>query len=114
MSKELSQLAEEELLKKIGGSYSVLLGYLEHQVDLQGKMFSLLNQAVEDSGVVLPEELTSLMLEHEKIMEKSSINFDDLANPMEAYKLPKTVETKSIIRNVQVPYLKRKVSEGVF
>lgn len=113
MAEKLAQLAEQEILDRVG-NVVVLLGYFEHQVDLQAKIIKGISEAVQASGVELPVEVTTLLAENDKLLEVSSIDFKNITSQLESYKLPKAVQTKSQIRDIQGIYLQAKLREGKF
>lgn len=88
----------------------IIIGYLEHQIDLISKLIV----DFADSGLTLSPEATDRLNELKKLLEYSSINFENLDNPIESYKLPKAKELKSETRSVQGKYLKAKIREGTF
>jgi hypothetical protein len=92
----------------------IVISYLEHQIDLQGKVLDLLASEVEASGVVLSTELKDLLQMQKDLLTHSSVDFDNLQDQMESYKIPKTAEKKSNTRKIQYRYLQRQIEEGIF
>lgn len=89
----------------------VTMGYMEHQIDLFGKVVSILAHKAMDS---LTEDEQKLVRMLDDILSHSSVDFNDISNPLQAYKIPKAIETKRYTRNVQSQYLQSQIREGLF
>lgn len=98
------ELVVEELEKAIG-NWTVLVAYLEHQVDLQGNIINELAKIV-DSSKITPE-LQALLDINKQVLANSSVDFSNLESPLEAYKFPKVITNKAVIRKVQEKYLSK-------
>lgn len=100
----LRQTASEMLPDPI-----IAMAYVEHQMDL-------ISQIVIDlaEDVTLPPEKKARVDMLKQIMVHSSIDFPNIEHPLQAYKVPKSVEYKGITRQVQERYLKAQMREGVF
>lgn len=105
--KELIQVVTEHLPDTI-----LLISHLEHQIDLLTIIIKDLSTIVDQTKITekTQERLTML----DGLLTNSSVNFDDLNNPLEAYKIPKTQELKNQTRKVQERYLKKQIDEGLF
>lgn len=106
MSKRLEKLVEEIMIRQ-AGNIPILLGYLEHQLDLLSALVKDLSEIVDQTKITpeIQERLNHL----NQILAQSSINFDNLSHPMESYKLPGVVDKKRILRNIQARYLDAKL-----
>jgi hypothetical protein len=102
--KELEDIAKEMLPDPI-----IVIGYLEHQLDLTAQLIVDL----ADSITLTPEAQERLD-KLKSLLQHSSINFLDMESPLEAYKIPNAVALKQQTRKVQEKYLKAQIREGVF
>lgn len=98
------ELVVEELEKAIG-NWTVLVAYLEHQVDLQGHIIREIAKIV-DAEKITPE-LQALLDLNSRVLASSSVDFANLESPLEAYKFPNVIANKAIIRKVQEKYLSK-------
>jgi predicted translin family RNA/ssDNA-binding protein len=104
---ELKETAKSQLPEEV-----ITIALLEHYIDLVGTIVKDLSQIV-DPAKVTPEMQSKLdMLDG--LLEHSSVDFANIENPMQAYKIPKAIETKAHTRTVQSRYLKRQIELGVF
>jgi hypothetical protein len=106
---KLENIVEEVMQRQVGNT-AILLGYLEHQVDLLSKLVQDLAEIVDTTKITpeVQERLDKLG----EVMTNSSIDFDNLEDPMQSYKLPGTVATKGKLRDVQLRYLQAKANRG--
>lgn len=90
---------------------TVTLGFLEHYVDLMGMLVSILAHKSEDS---FSEDEKKLLGHLDAFLKYGSIDFKNIVNPMEAYKIPKAIEAKKHTRFVQKRYLQSQIKENIF
>lgn len=90
----------------------LIQGYMEHQLDLMGKLIVDIYEQVGEEN--LSPEVKGRLDSLRMIMEASSVDFDNIKDPMEAYKYPKAKGVKDQIRVEQARYLKAKVKFGIF
>ena len=88
----------------------ITIGYMEHYIDLIAQLVVDL----AESGVELPKEAKERLEILKSILKYSSVDFNNLDDPLESYKLPKSEELKKYTRIVQKRYLVAQVREGVF
>jgi hypothetical protein len=89
----------------------ISLALVEHQLDLMAYLLkSLLNRVDETT---LTQQEKDMIAYLDQVLAKSSVDFNDIANPFQAYKLPKMVEVKNHTRVVQGKYLKKQMEEGL-
>jgi hypothetical protein len=87
----------------------LIMAFVEHQMDLMGQL--ILDLA--ENATLTPEQQERVdMLK--QIMQYSSIDFANISNILQAYKVPKTAENKQHTRMVQDRYLKAQMRAGVF
>lgn len=116
MSKEKEELLEET--KKRMPDVVQTLGYMEHQLDLVTKLTLDIHKIlVETTQLVNAEELTPEQRERFKVAEDfvktSSVDFDDLPNQLQSYKLPTAIQKKSEMRQIQDRYLQVVYERGL-
>lgn len=104
---ELRKVAQDLLPDPI-----IVIGYLEHQLDLMAMLVKDLYTVVDETQ--LSDEAKERLAMLDQLLKFPSINFNDLDNPLEAYKIPKATELKGYTRKVQERYLKKQMQEGVF
>lgn len=102
---ELRMIASNQLEDPI-----IVIAYLEHQMDLMARIILDLAENVNS----LTEEQKQRVEMLKGLMNHSSIDFNDLDNPLHAYKIPKTIENKEYTRLVQYRYLQAQIKEGIF
>lgn len=89
----------------------VVIGYMEHQLDLQGQ---LLLDIIEELGGELSPEMAERVNRMKQFMAFSSIDFENIENPLEAYKYPNALNLKQGTREIQRRYLNAQIREGFF
>lgn len=104
--KELQEIAKDKLPDPI-----IIIGYLEHQLDLMVKVVSDLASVVDTSTMTQDQKDRLLLVED--FLQQSSVDFDDLSNPLQSYKLPKAKELKIYTRDIQKRYLMKQQKEGL-
>lgn len=104
---ELRNIAKDMLPDPI-----IIIGYLEHQIDLMAKVISDLLPLV-DTASLSPDAQTRIEKLNE-ILTHSSVDFNNINSPLESYKIPTTVQLKGDTREVQKRYLNTQVKEGIF
>lgn len=104
--RELRKIAKEMLPESI-----VIIGYLEHFVDLIGKCVEDLSSIIDISQ--LNEEQQFRLNKLKEFLQYSSVDFNNLNDPFEAYKLPSALQLKADTRNIQRRYLKAQQREGL-
>jgi hypothetical protein len=102
---QLRLVAKEHLPDPI-----IVIGYLEHQLDLVSQLIVDLSE----SGVTLSPEAIDRVEKMKVLLNYSSVNFEDIDNPLESYKLPNAEGLKKHTRKVQERYLNAQIREGVF
>lgn len=110
-------ITEEQLLQSVKEQMDdpiKIIGFLEHQLDYQQKIISLLIQSLETNGFDLPEELIALKPIQDGFLKHSSVDFNDIAHPFQSYKIPKAIEKKERQRITQERYLNKKMVNGIF
>ena len=90
---------------------TVTLGYMEHYMDLIGKIVSSLAHKEASN---LTDEEKDLVEKLDSMLKYSSIDFDNLNDPLQSYKVPKAIEAKQRTRMVQRKYLQAQITKGVF
>lgn len=87
----------------------ITMAFVEHQMDL---MAQILVDMAEDANLSPEKQERVEMLRG--ILVHSSINFEKITEPLEAYKIPKTIDYKLNTRQVQGRYLQAQVKAGLF
>lgn len=87
------------------GNILILVSYMEHQADLNSKIIDGLVEVVKTQGATIPAELQTLIDNNKMIMQASSVDFDNLTDEFNGYKLPGTALVKGKVRNIQKRYL---------
>lgn len=108
------QSKKDEMQKAATGMLpdaTITLGYLEHYVDLIGKLVSVLAHKEESN---LTDDEKKLLTSLDGFLTQSSIDFKDMTNPLQAYKIPKAIEAKQRTRMIQSMYLNAQIKEGIF
>jgi hypothetical protein len=101
---ELREVAKEKLPDPI-----IVIGYLEHQLDLIGMLLVDLAE-----GSTLSAEAQDRLDRLKTLLQYSSINFANITSVYESYKLPNAEVLKQETRKVQKQYLTAQIREGVF
>jgi hypothetical protein len=104
---ELRQIAEKSLPEVI-----VALGFTEHQIDLMGRLILDIVEGL-DPASLSPETVERVEM-LKQLIYYSSVDFEDLSNPLQAYKIPKAIEVKEKTRDIQGRYLNAQLRAGVF
>jgi len=86
-----------------------LISYLEHLIDLNSHLILKLSETIDPT--LLDTQTLELLGYLRQFNTLSSVNFSDLNNPFEAYKLPVALSKKSYIRDIQRVYLNAKLKE---
>lgn len=105
--KELRDIAKDMLPDPI-----IVIGYVEHQLDLMAQIISDLAKKVDAETFTEEERERIRMLD--AFIQHTSVDFDDPENPLQAYRIPKAIELKEHTRDVQERYIKKKLQEGLF
>ena len=105
---DLQDVVQRKIEDRIG-KVPVLLGYLEHQVDLIGTVVVGLSEVVDQTA--LTDELKARIDELKAILQHSSVDFANLQSPYENYKIPVAISSKKEIRAIQRQYLSKKLEE---
>jgi len=86
-----------------------LISFLEHLIDLNSHLILKLSETID---LTLLDAQTLELLEYLKQFNTlSSVNFSDLNNPFEVYKIPVALDKKRYIRDIQRVYLEAKLKE---
>lgn len=104
----------QEVTKKLLPDPIIVIGYMEHYIDLIAKIIIDLTDSLVESDIELSQEAQDRLEKLKSILQYSSINFDDIDNPLEYYKIPKSEELKKYTRFVQKRYLDAQIREGIF
>lgn len=104
---ELRSIANNQLQDPV-----IIIGYLEHQVDLLGKLVLDLAQVVDQTKIT--PEVAGRLTALNGLMAHSSVDFENITDPLQAYKLPTCIGVKSYTRRIQDQYLRAKLREGLF
>jgi len=99
---QLWDIVQKQVENRIGSLLKVL-SYAEIQIDIISQLVVDLSKIV-DTEKITPDvqiKLDSL----EQILKYSAIDFSNLSSIRENYKIPMSVALKSIMRNIQKPYL---------
>lgn len=104
--KELQDIAKSNLPDPI-----IILGFMEHQIDFMAKIIEDLVGVVDTS--TLTEEQLGRITQLKEFLKASSVDFDDLSNPLQSYKLPKALQVKTETRDIQYRYITKQIDEGL-
>lgn len=104
IKKVLRETAKSELPDPI-----ITLAYVEHQMDLMAQL--IVDMAESQT---LSAEATERLNMLKQLLEHSSVDFANLADPLQAYKIPKAIEYKENTRDVSIRYLMAQIRERVF
>ena len=89
------------------------IAFLEHQMDLMAAIILDLADVANAVDVFNEDQLKRLEV-LKSLMSHSSVNFDDLDNPLQAYKLPACINQKYYTRLIQDRYLVAQMKAGIF
>lgn len=89
----------------------VALGYIEHQMDLIGTITMMLVDSFKDN---MTDDQLAIVNMLRDVLKHSSIDFANINDQLQSYKIPKTIENKAAIRLVQEQYLLAQIREGIF
>jgi len=101
---ELREVAASQMADPV-----ITMAYLEHQMDLMGQLIIDLSDGVE-----LPPEKAARLEMLKSVMQNSSVDFNDITNPLQSYKIPTMTEHKKQTRLIQYRYLQAQMREGLF
>lgn len=87
------------------------LAYVEHQLDLTGTAVLMMADMFKDQ---MTEEQMKVIEMLREVLKHSSIDFENIKDVLQSYKIPKTIESKSNTRSIQEQYLLAQIREGVF
>ncbi|AEO93680.1 gp422 [Bacillus phage G] len=107
IKEELRKIAESNLPESV-----IVISYMEHMLDLVATITKELSNLIDKEKISPELQLKLDMLE--SLLQYSSVDFANIENPMQAYKIPKTIELKNQTRKVQERYLKKQIEKGVF
>jgi hypothetical protein len=113
MSEEQIKALREAIKNRLGDEI-VILGLLEHQIDTSAKIIDMLATEIEASGITLSTELKDLLQMQKDFLQVSSVDFDNLQDQFQSYKIPKAIQQKSETRKAQNMYLQRQIDAGLF
>ena len=100
----LWDIVERQVEQDIGKN-----SYLEHLIDLNSHLILKLSDTIDPT---LLDAQTLELLEYLKQFNVlSSVAWDNMQNPFEAYKLPMALDKKKYIRDIQKIYLSAKLKE---
>lgn len=102
--RELREIAKSMLPDPV-----IIIGYMEHYIDLIAQLVVDLAK----SGVELPPEAQERLEKLKSMLQYSSIDFNNIDDPLESYKLPRSEELKKYTRTVQKRYLIAQMREGI-
>jgi hypothetical protein len=105
--RELRKVAEAMFPEPI-----IIIGYIEHYIDLMGKVIEDLSSVV-DTSQLSPEQQERLN-KLKEFLQYSSVDFNNISDPLESYKLPSALQLKADTRNIQRRYLEAQLREGIF
>lgn len=101
----------EEILGKALPNPLIVLAYMEHQVDLASQ---LIVDIAEATGVTLSAEAENRLSLLKDLLAQSSIDFANITDQLQAYKIPNAAALKGLIHRVEDKYLQAQIREGVF
>lgn len=114
-----SKEEEHERLKKIAESQLpptiIILGYMEHQIDLTAKIVDDLVQVLEGAGLMTdaPDQVKERIQNLRALLDHTSVDFDNISDIMQSYKIPKAIQNKADTRVVQAQYIGAQVKSGI-
>ena len=108
MEKDLWQIVKKDVEDNIGDPLN-LISYLEHLIDLQSLLILKLSDAIEPT--LLDTQTKELLGYLGQFNVLSSVEWNDLSNPFQAYKIPVALEKKKYIRDIQRIYLEARLKE---
>lgn len=93
----------------------LMLAFMEHQIDLSTQVQLDIIEEFQKEGLLdgLSDEKKQRLETLRSVMEHSSIDFKNMKDPLQAYKVPKTIEHKKDMRNVQNQYLRAQAKLGI-
>ncbi|MCR8633499.1 hypothetical protein [Paenibacillus radicis (ex Xue et al. 2023)] len=89
----------------------ISIAYVEHQMDLIGSLVKDLFTLVDPDKIT--EDIQQKLDVLAGALQYSSIDFNSMDDPLQAYKLPLMIEKKAETRIVQTKYLQKKLQEGI-
>lgn len=104
---QLREIAKNNLPDSV-----VMQGYAENQMDLIAQVVLDIIGTLDQS--TLSQDVLDRINFLKQIMEYSSIDFNNLNDPLQAYKIPMATKTKGLTRDIQSLYLNAQVREGLF
>jgi len=104
----LWDIVEKDVRENIGDPLN-LISFLEHLIDLQSKLILKISETIDPT--LLDKQTKELLGYLEQFNTLSSVDWDNLSNPFQAYKLPLALDKKKYIRDVQKIYLEAKLKE---
>jgi len=108
MDKDLWSIVRKDVEDNIGDPLN-LISYLEHLIDLQSFIILKLSDAIEPTLLdIQTKELLGYLGQFNAL---SSVDWNDLDSPFQAYKIPVALEKKKYIRDIQKIYLDARLKE---
>lgn len=104
---ELRNIVEKMLPEPV-----IIIGYLEHQLDLVSQVALDLSELVDQTNMT--EDQKSRLVNLQDMLKHTSVDFTALEHPLQSYKLPKAVQLKQDTRDVQLRYQGALMREGLF
>lgn len=102
---ELREIAKSMLPDSI-----IVIGYLEHQLDLIGRL--VLDLFANQTS--LSADVQSRLNDLNQLLQYSSIDFSNITSQLESYKIPNATALKEETRKIQKKYLDAQIREGLF
>lgn len=103
---ELQKIVEDLLPSPV-----IALAYMEHQVDL---LTQLVVDLVAATGATLPADAANRLTLLKSLLAQSSIDFSNITDQLQSYKIPNAVAMKAFIHKIEADYLAAQIREGVF
>lgn len=103
---ELRQAAMEKMPSPI-----IVLAYMEHYLDLVGKLVKDLSTIVDETKIT--SEIQARLDLLDLVLAQSSIDFENLESPLESYKIPNTADIKHYVAKTRQRYMAIQAEEGL-
>lgn len=116
---EQSREQQHSQLRKIAESHlpptMIILAYMEHQMDITAKVVDDLVTTLKEGGAL--DNMSVEQLERVEnlrgLLRHSSVDFDNITDPTQSYKIPKAIDNKETTRVVQDMYLRAQQDRGI-
>lgn len=104
----LWDIVRREVNEDIGDVLN-LVSFLEHLIDLQSNLILKLSDTIDPT--LFDTQTQELLGYLRQFNDLSSVDWNQLTSPFQAYKLPLALSKKSYIRQIQKIYLEAKLKE---